>query len=363
MSQTFKANCMAVLIGSLPMDNHKDATEFMLKYTPDIPLWVQLPKNPQEGMINQFLPGMPGIVHQDNKVYIDSSSAAFQDELVKFYEEYMAVSDDYSLLAASRFALTPDIANGFFELTHCVKALPQPPRAVKGQITGPITMGIGLKDQHGKSLFYDDTLKDVMVKTLAMKARWQVEHLSPLAEQAIVFFDEPGIVSFGSSAFISITREQIHAVMAEVMDSVHAAKGLAGIHICANGDWSLALESSADIISFDAYNFFDKFILYPELVKKFIFSGRIIAWGIIPTSNPDDIDKETADSLVAKWRGQADQITALGIDAAQLMSQSLITPSCGTGSLSFSHAAKVLELTKGVSEALRKEGCAELLRP
>jgi methionine synthase II (cobalamin-independent) len=214
-------------------------------------------------------------------------------------------------------------------------------------------MGIGVKDQNGRSLFYDDTLRDALVKTIAMKAYWQVENLKPLSPNRIIFFDEPGIVSFGSSSFISITREQIHAVLEEVIAAVHAAGGLAGIHICANGDWSLALEASIDIISFDAYNYFDKFILYPDLLKKFLAAGKTIAWGIVPTANPEDVAKETADSLIRKWQEQAVKIEALGIDRKQLMSQTLITPSCGTGSLTLQLATKVLEMTKEVSEKLR----------
>lgn len=355
MTSRFNANCLAVLIGSLPMDNHKEATEFMLHYTPDIPLWVQLPRFPQEGMINQFLPGMPGVTTQENKVFIDSSTSLFQDELVQFYEEYISVTEDYSRLSDSRFALTRDVAKGFFEFLSIIRDMPAAPQAVKGQITGPITMGIGLKDHNGKSVFYDDTLKDVMVKTLSLKARWQVEKMNDLAPAKIIFFDEPGIVSFGSSAYISITREHVHAVMAEVIESVHAAGGLAGIHICANGDWSLALESDTDIISFDAYNYFDKFLLYPELLTSFMESGKIIAWGIIPTSNPGDIEKESPESLIRKWHQQAAKIENLGIDQKRLRAQTLITPSCGTGSLSLTHATKVLTLTKEVSKYLRKE--------
>lgn len=353
MSQTFQANCRAVLIGSLPMDEHRQATEFMLRYTPDIPLWVQLPKNPQEGMINQFLPGMPGLTEKENKVFIDTARPTFQDELVQFFEEYIAITGDFTRIAGSRFALTPERAKGFFEFVSLISGLPSPPAAVKGQITGPITMGIGVKDQNDRSLFYDDTLRDMLVKTISMKAYWQVESMKDLSANRIIFFDEPGIVSFGSSSFISITREQIHAVLEEVIESVHAAGGLAGIHICANGDWSLALESSIDIISFDAYNFFDKFILYPDLLKKYLAAGKTIAWGIIPTGNPDDVKKESADSLVAKWREQASKVEGLGIDKKQLMAQSLITPSCGTGSLTLELATKVLEMTKEVSEKLR----------
>lgn len=353
MTSSFQPDCRAVLIGSLPMDNHREATEFMLRYTPDIPLWVQLPKNPKEGMIEQFLPGLPSLVQSENKVFINTSSPSFQDELVSFFEDYLSSNEAPALPESSRFALTPETAQGFFSFIEIIHELKSPPYAVKGQITGPITMGIGVKDQNGRSVFYDETLRDALIKLIALKARWQVEKLKPLGKHCIIFFDEPGIVGFGSSAFISITREQIHRALEEVISAVHTAGGLAGIHICANGDWSLAFETDVDIISFDAYNFFDKFILYPNLIKKFFESGKTIAWGIVPTSSTADIERETANSLLERWEHYAGRITELGIERKKLMQQSLITPSCGTGSLSLEHAIKVLEMTRDVSGRLR----------
>ena len=355
MTRNFHADCTALLIGSLPMDSHAEATRLMLKYVPEIPLWVQLPRHPGEGMIEQFLPGMPGVTQQDDKVFINSEAPDFQDQLVAFYEEYMAVTADFSLLPKSRFSLTPETSKGFFELLAATPGLPSQPKALKGQITGPITMGIGVKDQNGKSVFYDDTLRDVLIKTLALKARWQAEQLAAHAPRAIVFFDEPGIVSFGSSAFISISREQVNAAMAEVIQGVHGADGLAGIHICANGDFSLALDSDADIISFDAYNFFDKLMLYSAKVKKLLECGGILAWGIVPTGNPDDIEKETVESLLEAWEAKAAAVMALGFDRATIIAQSLITPSCGTGSLTLELAVKVLSLTQALSRRLREK--------
>ncbi len=82
-------------------------------------------------------------------------------------------------------------------------------------------------------------------------------------------------------------------------------------------------------------------------------SGRILAWGIVPTLNSDDIEKETADSLVTGWEAKVTQLEALGIDRATIMAQSMITPSCGAGSLGLDLAIKVLILTKNVSDRLR----------
>ncbi len=227
--------------------------------------------------------------------------------------------------------------------------------AVKGQITGPVTFGTGLNDQNKKAIFYDDRLRDAAVKILAMKAGWQVRTLSKFGCPVILFFDEPALTGFGSSAFISISREDIEACFDEVIEAVHAEGGLAGIHVCANAEWPLILESTADIVSFDAYSYFDRFLLYPDELRKFFESGKIVAWGIVPTLNAEDVEKETTDSLVALWEERIEKVESLGIERSIILSQSLITPSCGTGSLSLEHATKVLRLTKEVSEQIRKK--------
>jgi len=57
----------------------------------------------------------------------------------------------------------------------------------------------------------------------------------------------------GSSGLISISREEILICLDEMIEAVHTEGGLAGIHVCANTDWSLILDSSVDIVNFDAF--------------------------------------------------------------------------------------------------------------
>jgi len=350
----FQANALPVLIGSLPLTDHDEANRLVLKYTPEIPIWVQLPVYKEEGMIFQFTPGMPGLNFKDDEPFTDTSDERFNDDLLKFYEEYMAVAEGEKNIDDSRFAMKPDTAKGFFVLMESLKALSKPPVAVKGQITGPVTFGTALKDRNKRAIFYDEQLKDVSVKLLAMKAKWQVKKLSEFGSPVIIFFDEPALAGFGSSEFISISRQEVAACFEEVIEAVHKDGGLAGIHVCANSDWSLILDSSVDIVNFDAYSFFDTFILYADSVKKFIQSGRIIAWGIIPTLNTADIEKESSESLLTRFNQIIEKVVSLtGIGRSQLLSQSLISPSCGAGSLSLEHAVKVLQMTREVSDNLR----------
>ena len=357
-SHRFFPRCRPLLVGSLPMADHVKATHLMLDHTPEIPLWVQLPQHLEEGMLIQFSPGMPGLNRKENKdVYIDTTTEAFNQEVLTFYEDYLSIMENPALIESSRFVLTDETARGFSAFMEIIQALDHTPFTVKGQVTGPITMGIGIKDQANKLLFYDEQMRDIVTKQVAMKALWQVKQLSKIGCEMppIIFLDEPGVVGFGSSTYISITREQITESLGTCIDAVHLGGGLAGIHICANGDWSLALESGTDIINFDAFSFFDRLILYKDELKPFIQKGGILAWGIVPTSSPEHIDAASTDSLYAMWLDQLKQLEALGLERSQILNQALITPSCGTGSLTLAHAVKVLELTRDLSARIQND--------
>ena len=82
-----------------------------------------------------------------------------------------------------------------------------------------------------------------------------------------------------------------------------------------------------------------------------------MAWGIVPTGNTDDINKESVDSLYERWLEQLNSLEKLGVPKQTILAQSFITPSCGTGALSLAHATKVLELTRDLSGKIRNEHC------
>ncbi len=353
MLQPLKPDCLPMLIGSLPLDDHLAASRLIMDYTPAIPLWVQLPVFPEEGMVPQFLPGMPGVVKKGGKTFIDTAAESFDGDLLSFFEDYMATTEDPDRLPASRFALSETTGKGVAALLDTLGRIETPPVAVKGQVTGPVTFCTGVKDQDGRAIFYNETLRDAAVKRLALNARWQVRTLSGPGCPVIIFIDEPALAGFGSSELISISKEEILGCLQEVVDAIHADGGLAGIHVCANTDWSLVLESGADIVNFDAYAYFDRFILYGSQIRDFLASGRFLAWGIVPTLKTEEIERETVDTLHAGWQERLRQVESLGIAPAVIRSQSFITPSCGVGSLSLDLARRVLALTRDLSAAIR----------
>jgi methionine synthase II (cobalamin-independent) len=355
MRTDFKPACLPALIGSLPMEDHEAAVSLMSDYTPDIPLWIQLPRLAKEGMMAQFLPGMPGIMQLGEKIFIDAGGERFEEEVLSFFEEYMAVSAGEKEIGKSCFALSETEAAGFFTFLRYLEGREVPPVAVKAQITGPFTFATGVVDHEGKALFYDDQLRDIAVKQIAMKARWQVSRMKNFGVPVIVFLDEPGLAGFGSSAFISVSRQDVDHCLAEVMEAIHAEGGIAGIHVCANSEWSIVLDSAADIASFDAYSFFDKFLLYKDEIIRFLSEEGILAWGLVPTGEEETIRKETVSTLFARWEDSISRLAAMGLERDSIFEKSLITPSCGTGSLSIEGAERVLELTRDLSGRIRQD--------
>ena len=172
---------------------------------------------------------------------------------------------------------------------------------MKGQIVGPFTLLTTLKDQQDRALIYNEELQDVVVKHLALKAKWQIDQLKTFARPVILFLDEPALAGFGSSAFIAISEELVQRLLREVVEAVHQAGALAGVHVCANTDWSLVFKSGVDVINFDAYNYFEKFVLYEDLLLEFLEKGHIVAWGMVPTNDPELIARETPEALAKLW--------------------------------------------------------------
>ncbi|MDZ7666275.1 MAG: hypothetical protein U5K27_13305 [Desulfotignum sp.] len=349
----FTPNARALLIGSLPLEDHSKALDLVFGHTPEIPLWVQLPRFKEEGMIRQFMDGLPGVAEKEDTWFIDTKDPQFDEKFVQFFEDYLSLSGPDADFQGSRFAFTPLTGKGFSHFLERVDKDPGRFAALKGQVTGPITFCTAVKDERKRDIFYNDQLRDAAVKRLAMNARWQAKEFAKRGATPIVFLDEPALAGFGTSAYITITRADVQACIDEIVQEIHAENGLAGVHVCANTEWDLLLDTSIDIISFDAFSYFDKFILYPRTIKKFLDRGGILAWGIVPTGDADLIAQQTSDGLTEKLAGQIRQVTELGIPEKTVMAQSFVTPSCGTGSLDPASATRVLELTKRVSEKIR----------
>jgi len=344
----------ATAIGSFPHSRAEDALRIIMEYTPQIPVWPQLPVHPEEGMTRQYNEGMPGLTSEGGKTFFDTTKSSFDSELMNFYEDYLQTLEMKEMPLEHRFGISPKYGRGFHAFLNRLRKSDCSPAAIKGQITGPITLATTITDQDGRSVYYDQRLREVVVKTLALKAKWQIHQFRKFGIPVIIFIDEPSLAAYGSAAFLGISEEDVKNDLQEIIEQIHAEGAIAGIHCCENTDWGLLIRTDIDILNFDAYGFFDRVVLYAEDLQDFISRGKVLAWGLIPTGSPEDIRKENAASLIERWRGYIKELVGLGFERERLVSQSLLTP-CGTGSLTTHLSQQVMKLLQEVSEVLQED--------
>ena len=165
----------------------------------------------------------------------------------------------------------------------------------------------------------------------------------------IIFFDEPSLSMLGTP-FASISDEHAKDWINEALEGVDCYRG---VHCCGNTNWPLLLSTNIDILSLDAYQYADNLIMFPDELTEFYEKGGAVAWGIVPSSD-ENIEKETVESLVARMESVFDKMEEKGINRQKAAVQSMITPQCGLGLVAEENVDKVLDLLKGVSEALKQ---------
>jgi hypothetical protein len=338
----------------MPYDNPEHAVDVALA-SMDAPIWPQLGAfGLKEQMEIQYSEGIPCAVIDEEKgrLYFDTSKD-YSDAFAEFYEAYTTAMDpDEGNGDCSPLAITEEFSKGLFALERKVKKNGKKLPWLKVQVTGPCSFALTLTDENKRAIYYNEEFRDVIVKAIAMKCRWQIQKFKQYADNIICFIDEPILSAFGSSTYVSVKREDVVSYLSEVIDAVHADGGYAGIHCCGNTEWSILTDAGVDFVNFDAFEYGETISLYGADVKKHIANGRSLAWGIVPTSKK--IMDQTVESLEAVLDKNMDKLAGVsGVDKKTLAAHALLTPSCGTGSLSVEEADKVFKLLSELAPRMK----------
>ena len=338
-----KIKGLATGIGSLPHTDADQAVDFIFKYLPDIPFWPQLPKRDiREGMVAQFSENLPGLKVTGDGLFFDNQD--IDKELENFYGRIISGDTDY-------FKISRNFAEGLYSFSERLESGNiEAVKFIKCHITGPFTFSASINNKEGSAILHDEVFMQVVTKGLAMKAQWQIDFFRKFGKKLIIFIDEPYLSCFGS-AFASITRENVVQRLGELTSALNSNDVLVGLHCCGNTDWSMFTEvPGIDIISFDAFGFIDKLVLYAKELKVFLQRGGILCWGIVPTQ---DVPKfpDTA-NLLAKIRDGLNILKKKGVDEDLIRNNLLLSPSCGLGALDETKAAKVFAILSEISSVL-----------
>jgi hypothetical protein len=323
-------------IGSLPFTDVGQAVDIVIESCPQIPFWPQLPRRSfRERMYVQCLENIPSVIvnEETETMYVDTDATS---GIELFYED---VANDN----IEAFSISDQAAPGFYRLLECLSAVKENVISIKGQLAGPFTIGIGLKDEKGKPIIYNDAYFDIIKKALHMKAKWVIKTIKSRfpEKDVILFYDEPAMVSFGS-AFVSISPEDVTSLFNEVVEGLDATMG---VHCCGNTDWPVLLRSNVNLINYDAFNYLETLFYFPEDLADFLSRGGRVAPGIVPSTS-DDLAFVDEERLRVRWKKYEGLIVAANENGGE--SEPLVTTACGLGSLSEQDACKALDLLSGL---------------
>jgi hypothetical protein len=334
-------------IGSVPFTDARQTVALILETLPIMPYWPQMVQlGFREDMTAQSARGLPALRLNLEARTVQVDPALPRDEaLAQFYE--VILSGDLTPLA-----FDAEDAQGFFALLDAVTATGCPCPGLKGQVSGPVTFAGVVKDVDGKPILFDRELTQAVASGVARKAAWQAEKFRQLGKDPIVFLDEPFLTGFGS-AYLPISREEVLEILTQTLEEVRSAASgpvTLGTHCCGNTDWSLLLSVPIDILSFDSHGYFESLRLYGPALAAFLKRGSWLAWGLVPTLDPQEFQKETVDTLWQRFQEQVTRLSAdLNLKPKAILSQAILTPACGTGYMSIDDARRVLTILAELS--------------
>lgn len=351
----------ATAVGSLPHKDAKEAIGLIFDTFKEIPFWPQLANvDRHEDMTVQYIQGIPGIIYDEKncKYCYDAQSDKFFEELEEFFMDYEAIVNEKDFTNLDKYAITAPYTSAI--PLYLEKFKQGNYSYAKCHIIGPFTWGTSLCGEDGVCAFYDETYREVLIKGLTLKAVWQIQQIKKANPDAkpVMFMDEPVMSQYGTSAFITVKKEEVVDALKEISDIIKEFGGLCAVHCCGKSDWSVLIEAGVDIINFDAFSYSKSLGAYAKDMEKFLKSGGYIAWGIVPTLDKDALEKTNLEELEQKFESAVDDLVQKSkgkIDTDTVIKQSFFTPSCGAGGLPMELAKKAMVLVNELSDSLKQK--------
>jgi hypothetical protein len=321
---------MATAIGSLPHRDARAAASLVLRCLPDVPAAPQLPhRTPFEGVVAQWASAVPGVQVSD--------------------EGTITIVGALDPVAPLQPTFTERDHSGLLTFLEVAASQPRPPRCVKFQTVGPLTLGVALVEA-GASVELAFPLAARVARAWA-RAIDELVSLSLPHSTPVIFFDEPALVCWRGQDG-PIERE----VATDLLSTALAATAsVSGVHVCGEGDMRIALAAGPDVVHFDL----DAFDIDDALqLSRFLEGDGWVAWGAIPTHRPvGEHPQPLWNALLDTWC----ELTRRGCDPVRLRAQALVAPACGLAGHGASQAERALMLAREIGDRVHDQAAATKL--
>ena len=302
-------------VGSLPHTDPKRAASFVLETT-TVPYLPQLPnRHPEERMLVQWGDGLCGCGAVDSSIGLG------------YGEPIGARAEAFGGADALLDVLSSDVPT------------------VKTQATGPVTLALGLLSagHPGQGLL------DCVATGLIGRVE---DHIALLAARLpdadiTLIFDEPGLSGLLVPGF-PITRDEAEHVLGKVLTRAPVP---AGIHCCADTDWSVVASVRPSLISWDIDSLGAAFVAHAEAIAAATWEGTGFIWGVAPTQTqplPGDPG--------VRLQRIVGRLVMAGAKMDGLLEGAMFSPACGLAGLTEGQAEIVAHTVVRLAGELAAHG-------
>jgi hypothetical protein len=307
---------MATGIGSLPHVDPASAVAFSFEHVPQLPFAPQMPYSHRDAtMVRQWLVGVDGIVEADGGLLRVEHAPDLVNNPVQFDQVRH---------------------RGLLAFLKHLQGLDQPPPLAKTQITGPLTLAVGL--------IRGGTETRLAFKSAVAITRAWVREVIRLFDRfapgvrPLIMLDEPSLISWADADGPIPYESAVDALSS----ALAVAEADTGVHVCSGGNRRIAFEAGAGVVNFETT---EDVVEDAVFIRRHLESGGWIAWGAVPTARPlGERPEPLWRSLVALWC----DLVARGCEPRILREQALITPVCGLAGHGVTQARRVLRLANEV---------------
>lgn len=330
MPETVLVPGIATAIGSLPHHDAAAAAALVLRCIPELPAAPQLPmRTPLEGFVAQWARAIDGVQVKPDGTLVPQPGLGSRAE----------IDTTFDRLAHG----------GLLAFLDAAVAQPVPPRRVKVQCAGPLTLGIGLVEAGVPvDIAFDLGARTARAWGHAIEALVATRLPNALL---VLCFDEPALVRWHAGS-APVERE----LATDILSTALAAPTcLTAVHVCGRGDLRLALDAGPRLVHFDigALDLDDA-----TRLSRFLDGGGWVIWGAIPSHRP------VGEHAAPIWNALLDvwcELTRRGCDPSRLRSQALVAPACGLAGHGVSQAERMLTLAREIGGRVHDHGAATKL--
>lgn len=327
--------------GGLPHIYLNQALDLFQATTPLLPTCPILPhRSFREQEYVQSASGFPGLVLEPEaeRVYVDRTN--LERDIDRLSLAYL--QDDLTF-AAFKSENAPLLMEWLHRLEQRTER-----QAIKCQTVGPISLGLQLTDDQQRPLIYDPMLHEALAQHLVLRVSWLANQVGKLTSDVIVCLDEPFLDAFGSP-FCPLDWDDGAALLEMVLKGITGCRGL---FTSSPFDWGRLLETSVELVHFNAYTYGSSLLAAAALLPDFFERSGVLAWGIVP-ADEGMLAQETATTLRIRFEGLLDELVAVGVSRDQILESALISTSGSLAGLSIAMAEQAMQLCAEVSAELR----------